>query len=306
MEDQDVTKKEILRDLVFSKEDTIERLKDLVNKSKSLIGIEQDSGKIIIIKNNLALKDKVTLLLVGKYFAKELGIINSEKVDFDTMKKELVAESRALSRPIGELIKNNIIYKEDDEYSIKHYQIENCVNRINEIKTVPMHSLKKVRKKRSLQGKKEEAKEEKRLMDGSIQKLAEKVGMKEEELKHIFEFEERDVRIISQTEGKSESQRQLNATLLYLTVYKFCFGLKEIRSSELRRKLEDLGIHSLVNLSTNLKQNKNCIWHKMDRRGETSTCYRITTPGEIEGLRLIKNMGKKLESDTSKEGEQEK
>lgn len=301
MENQNITKKEILKDLVFSREDTLEKLKDLVNESKSLIGIEQDSGKIIIIKANLPLKEKVILLLIGKYFAKELGLIDSEKVDVDTLRKELGVESRALSRPIGDLIKSNLIDKEEDKYSIKHYQIENCINKINEAKQEPLSTVKRVRKRRLPKSKKEESIGEKKLVEGSIQELVNKLSIKEEDLKHIFEFGETDIRIIAPIGGKSESRRQLNATLLYLTIYKFCFDLKEIRSTELRRKLLDLGIQSLVNLSTNLKQNQNYIWHRMDQRGDTTTSYRITTPGEIEGLRLIKEMKKKLENQSNEE-----
>jgi len=305
MEDQNTTKKEILKGLVFSREDTLDRLKDLVNKSKSLMGIEQESGKIIIIKADLPLKEKVILLLIGKYFAKELGFIDSEKVSVNTLRKELMVESRALSRPIGDLIKENMINKEEDEYSIKHYQIENCINRISEAKQMPLPTVKKARKRRLPKSKKEEHPEEKKLIDGSIRELANKLAITEEDLKHIFEFGETDVRIIAPIEGKSESQRQLNATLLYLTIYKYCFNLKEIKSSELRRKLVDLGIRSLVNLSTNLNQNQSYIWHRMDQRGDTTTSYRITTPGEIEGLRIIKEMKKRLEEKLSNEEEQQ-
>ncbi len=288
------TKEEILKGLILDEKDTLSKLKELVDKSKELIRIEGHSGKVIIIKNDVSLKDKVVLLLIGKYFAKESGLINSQKLNLEAMKNELNAESRALSRPLGDLLRENIIENENGEYFIKYYQIENEIKNIREQKVIPRIS--KPRTKKSVIKKEPlEKKEEKTLIKDSVEKLAQKTDLTVEELKHIFDFEENDVRIIHPVEGKSEGERQLNATLLYLTVYKYCFGLEEINSGDLRKKLTDLGIGSLVNLSSNLKRYKNYLVHKMSARGATDTSYRITIPGEIRGIKIIKELGNKKE-----------
>ena len=287
---ENLTKEEILKRLILDEKDTLSKLKELVDKSKELIKIEGHSGKVIIIKSNLSSKDKVVLLLIGKYFAKESGLINSQKLNLEAMKNELNAESRALSRPLGDLLRENIIENENGEYFIKYYQIENAIKNISEQKEM-LRTLKPRTKKSVI---KKEPKEEKALIKDSIEKLAQKTDLTVEELKHIFDFEENDVRIIHPVEGK-ESERQLNATILYLTVYKYCFGLEEIDSGDLRKKLTDLGIGSLVNLSSNLKRYKNYIVHKMSAWGATDTSYRITIPGELRGIKLIKELGNKKE-----------
>ena len=125
------TKEEILKGLILDEKDTLSKLKELVDKSKELIRIEGHSGKVIIIKNDVSLKDKVVLLLIGKYFAKESGLINSQKLNLEAMKNELNAESRALSRPLGDLLRENIIENENGEYFIKYYQIENAIKNIS-------------------------------------------------------------------------------------------------------------------------------------------------------------------------------
>lgn len=288
---ENLTKEEILKGLILDEKDTLSKLKELVDESKELIRIEGHSGKVVIIKNDVSLKDKIVLLLIGKYFAKESGLINSQKLNLEAMKNELNAESRALSRPLGDLLRENIIENENGEYFIKYYQIENAIKNISEQKIMPRISKPRTKKsviKKEPLGKKEE----KTLIKDSVEKLAQKTDLTVEELKHIFDFEENDVRIIHPVEGK-ESERQLNATLLYLTVYKYCFGLEEIDSGDLRKKLTDLGIGSLVNLSSNLKRYKNYLVHKMTARGTTDTSYRITIPGELYGIKIIKELGNK-------------
>ena len=298
MEEENLTKKDILKGLVLDEKDTLEKLKDLVNKSKDLIRIEGHSGKIVFVKSNLSLRGKIILLAVGKYFSKELGLSDLGSVSFDELRKGTGAESQALSRPIGMLLKENILAKEGNTYTIKYYQIEKCIDNILESKPISTPPTRRL--KRSSAKKEQDApKIIMKLVPDSIRRLAEKVNMDENELKHIFEFEDNDVRIILPIEGKSEGDRQLKATLLYLVAYRYCFGLNEIASKDLRRKLQDLGIRSLVNLSTQLKSYPNFIWHKLDKQGSTSGKYKITTPGEIEGIKLIAQLKNKIRGDES-------
>jgi len=294
MEEAELTKKDILSALVLDEKDTLNKLKELVEKSKNLIRIEGHTGKTILVKSNLSLRDKIVLLAIGKYFAKELDLSETGALSFEEMKTETASESQALSRPLGTLLKENILEKNADGYLIKYYQIEASIDSIIESKPAIAKTHQRARKA-SVTRKEESPKEIKKLVPGSISKLAEKASMDEAKLKHIFEFEENDVRIIMPIEGRSEGDRQLKATLLYLVAYDTCFNLREVNSSDLRQKLQDLGIRSLVNLSTQLKGYPNFIWHKIGKTGSTSSSYKITTPGEIEGIRLLKELGNKLE-----------
>ena len=74
-----------------------------------------------------------------------------------------------------------------------------------------------------------------------------------------------------------------------LTAKHYIKNEREINVPELKKTLEDLGIRSLVNLSTNLKGFENFIIMK-GSKGSKSTSYRITNPGVTQGVELIQGM----------------
>lgn len=123
----------------------------------------------------------------------------------------------------------------------------------------------------------------------SIKKLCQESNLNEQQLKQIFEFENDKFTIITNIPGNKESRRQQNASLVILTVTNYLYGSKEIKTSELKEYLRDLGIRSLVNLSTHLKSFENYILKK-GRGGGKNVIYRITTPGLMKGIELIRQM----------------
>jgi len=130
-----------------------------------------------------------------------------------------------------------------------------------------------------------------------IKKLFVDVGISEEQLRYVFDFEEDDLNLITSVEGKSEGEKQLSATLCILTGYEYCYGRDTIKSQILRDKLEKLGIRSLANLSTNLSKYPNYIISK-GKRKSPNFMYKLTYPGKNEGLRIIKSLSKSLSGDS--------
>ena len=293
MEIDSYEKKEILQELVKSEKETTDNLKELVKKAKNLFWIEGENGDIIITKQELSLSNKIKLQLIGSYFASELGLKNKKSCNVEDLKLALNTEGRALSRPLGELVKLHLISEDNGEYAIKYYSIEEVIDQLN-----ATEYKKKTPNKRILKRKKQDKidipeKNEyvKELKEEGLQKLKEKTNAGDK-IDHIFDFDKHDVRLIHPiiSENVSESIKQYKATLLYLMALKYCYGLHEISSRELRKKLEDLGLKSLVNLSTNLKSFSSFIVHKKGAKGNTDTSYKITIPGEMEAIRIIKDL----------------
>lgn len=122
-----------------------------------------------------------------------------------------------------------------------------------------------------------------------IEELSKDAGITEEQLRCIFDFEKADLNLITTVEGKNEAEKQFKATVCILTAYHCCYDRDEIRSQDLRKKLEWLGIKSLGNLSVNLANHKLFILPK----GKTKSpefSYKITYPGIKKGLEIIKEL----------------
>ncbi|MFH1774527.1 MAG: hypothetical protein ABH874_06175 [Methanobacteriota archaeon] len=125
-------------------------------------------------------------------------------------------------------------------------------------------------------------------LDQGIKKLAADAGITEEQLKHVFDFEEEDLNLIAAIEG-NEAEKQCRATICILTALDYCYGKDIIESKILRKKLEKLGISSLNNLSTNLAKFANFIVPKGEP-GSPNFCYKITLPGKKKGLEIIREL----------------
>jgi len=122
-----------------------------------------------------------------------------------------------------------------------------------------------------------------------IGKLSKDAGINEEQLRHVFDFEKEDLSLIVTVEGKSEIEKQFKATVCILTAYHYCYNSDEIKSQGLRKKLEWLGIKSLVNLSSNLANYKQFVLPK-GKPGSPKFSYKITFPGIKRGLEIIKEL----------------
>jgi len=256
-------KKEILKDLLISEEDTVQKLRSLVEKSKKYFRIESKSGKIIFHSHNLPNSKKILLLLIGKYFGKELGIVDKSTLSSTEISKQLDIAITTISGPLGDLSKRGLIKKEGSEYKIQYFKIENILDGLEESKPTKRTVNKSKTYKKRLKSKTNFVEEKKILqpIKEQIEVLAEKAGVKKDELYKIYDFDEK-IHLIIQPDGKNEGEKQLKSTILILTAYNHYFNEREISSSDLRNMLQDVGITSLVNLSTNLSEHRSLILHK--------------------------------------------
>jgi hypothetical protein len=118
-----------------------------------------------------------------------------------------------------------------------------------------------------------------------VEKLIKATKINLNDLELIFDFEEENLELVANITGESEKDKQFKATLCILTALNFCFGKKEITSTDLVKQLEDLGIGSLSNLSSYLSTFKQFV--KVD--GKTRK-YKIKGPGIKRGKEIIKEL----------------
>lgn len=300
MEDR---KKELLKELLVNEKDILTNLSGLVEKSKSYFKIEGINGKILFNDiSSLTNNNKIGLTLIGKYFAYELEIIKKKGLSLPELGEELNIPQTTLSSPLGTLIDNGFVEKINGEYNICYHKILEFLNNIRSEKQKGYQPsiYRKTRIKKGDKTKidvnpteiKKHIKEQNGLSE--FIKLTE---ISQEELSKIFDFEEKVINLLVHPRGDNEGEKQITATILLLTAYYYYFNEPEISSSELRQKLLDVGVTSLVNLSTNLKLYPNLLVHKKSKKGSTNTCYRITIPGLELGRSLIRRIAGKTKPD---------
>ena len=124
---------EPLKELLISREEMQKKMESIVRKAKQLFRIEQGTGRIIFEKvEKLTDTQKVGLLLVGKYLAKELEQTDKSALSSTEMAEEIYRPRKVLSAgkgPIKELLKRGLIEQVTPrKYQIIYYHIEDVLD----------------------------------------------------------------------------------------------------------------------------------------------------------------------------------
>ena len=121
--------KEILKKLLVDEEDILKDLSELVDKAKNIFVIERSTGKIFF-KNFGKLTDpqRITALLVGRYFAEKLDIIDDDSMGVSEIADALGRPKTSLSGPLKDLSTKRYVEKMDNKkYRIAHNRIQDIV-----------------------------------------------------------------------------------------------------------------------------------------------------------------------------------
>ncbi len=94
--------REIYEELLIDK---TKRAKALVEKAKGILGIDKDTGEPLILVSRSKLTDRllISLYLCGKYFASELGLVESPSATLEELSKKLGISKAVISARITEL-----------------------------------------------------------------------------------------------------------------------------------------------------------------------------------------------------------
>lgn len=99
--------------------------------ASGIFRIEKPSGRIIF-QDFGALNDKqrILVLLIGKYFATMIGIIEDSSLGISQIAKELGRPKTALSGPVGDLVKEGFVEKTPErKYKITYHRIKDIFSR---------------------------------------------------------------------------------------------------------------------------------------------------------------------------------
>jgi hypothetical protein len=96
---------EILKKLLVEEKDMTKELEKQVEEASKHFRIEKPSGRILF-KDFGALRDKqrIAVLLLGKYFACQLKLIEDPSLSMSEISRELVRPMTTLSKYVGELV----------------------------------------------------------------------------------------------------------------------------------------------------------------------------------------------------------
>lgn len=121
--------KDILKDILVSEEDVIQNLLEIVKKVKEIFVLEEKSGKIIF-KNysKLTNPQRISAILIGKYFAKRLNIIKDNSMEGPEISKELNIPQTTLSAPLKSLKDKGLILSDKGKYRVNPHRIEEIIS----------------------------------------------------------------------------------------------------------------------------------------------------------------------------------
>lgn len=127
---------EILKKLVVKEKDTIKEMEKLVEEAARFFKIEKPSGRIMF-QNFGALTDqqRISIIMLGKYFASKLKIIDNPMLSISDISKELGRPMTTLSRPMKELIDRGFIEKlPGRKYRVAYHRINEILANISAAK----------------------------------------------------------------------------------------------------------------------------------------------------------------------------
>lgn len=303
----DEKRKEILKGLVLSEEDTLKKFEELINKSRKLFAIDGKTNKIVFESINFQNPERITLFLIGKYFAKEIGLSQDYRFTTRQISDGLGIKITTLGSPLGKLVSSGYISQDGDKYTINHYKIQDILDSLilkyqeYEKKIKPgllLGSSVKVSKNKNGKEKKTKTKKNKlsfpkipiqainvTVNPSGISDLAKDLEVSEGLVSQIFEFEDKEIHLLRKKHFDKESDENFHNSIIFLTGYYYHFDKREISGRMLLKYLSQanvsVGAHFKRDISR--KERRTFILNK-------GSDYKITENGIKFGLKLLREM----------------
>ena len=127
-------KKEILKEIITDDDTALLLLKRLVEAAKPFLKVEQKTGSVIISQEfNCANSDKIFLLLLGKYFAMNYGILKDYAITLGDISAELGIKRTTLPSPLKTLMDNGVVERpKENTYRLNPYKADFVLRKLNE------------------------------------------------------------------------------------------------------------------------------------------------------------------------------
>lgn len=117
--------RDILEKLVVDEKDLKQELAKQVDDAAKIFRIERPSGKIAFKDfGSLSDKQRIAVVLMGKYFATKLGIVPDATLSISEVANELGRPVTALSGPVKDLVRQGFVeYLTERRYKIVYHRI---------------------------------------------------------------------------------------------------------------------------------------------------------------------------------------
>jgi DNA-binding HxlR family transcriptional regulator len=117
---------------------TLMLLKKLVEAAKPFLKVEQKTGSVLISQEfNFANSDKIFLLLLGKYFAMNYGVLKDHAITLGDISSELGIKRTTLPSPLKTLMDNGVVERpKENTYRLNPYKADYVLRKLNEKFTV--------------------------------------------------------------------------------------------------------------------------------------------------------------------------
>lgn len=121
-----VDESEILKKLVVDEEEITKELEKMVEEAQKYFRIEKPSGKIIFQDfGSLSDKQRIAVVLIGKYFASKMKMLENPSLSISEVAKELGRPMTALSGTMKELVtKGYVEYLPGKKYKVAYHRIK--------------------------------------------------------------------------------------------------------------------------------------------------------------------------------------
>jgi len=128
---------EILKKLVVDEKTSTKELEKMVEDAQKYFRIESPSGKILFQDYGLLSdKQRIAVVLVGKYFASRMKMIENPSLSISEVAKELGRPMTTLSGAMKELVtKGYVEYLPGKRYSIAYHRIKEIFTDLLETKS---------------------------------------------------------------------------------------------------------------------------------------------------------------------------
>lgn len=145
-----INEKEILKNMLVDESNIIQNLANIVQKAKDIFVMEKSSGNIIF-KNYSTLTNpqKITCVLIGRYFAKRLEFIDDHTITVSEISKVLDIPKTTLSSPLKSLRTSGQILYEKSRYRINPHRIEEIINSFSKSQDIKSSRIKTKKQSRS-------------------------------------------------------------------------------------------------------------------------------------------------------------
>lgn len=127
-----IEQSDIFKKLVIEEKDTTKEMEKLADEAVKIFRIERPSGRIIFQDyGGLDHKQRISVLLMGKYFANMFGLIENPSLSISEIAKELGQPMTSLSGPIKSLVKKGFVEKlPEKKYRIAYHRIKEVISEV--------------------------------------------------------------------------------------------------------------------------------------------------------------------------------